>query len=347
MNSIKLKEKAKILIRLPNWVGDIVMATPSILALMREKPEAEIHFAIRSHLYPLVENFPDVKKIYKIEGRNIISNITFLMNVRKEKYDAFIVFSKGFREGILAKFSRSSYTIGFSVNFRKLLFTHPIEMSKELWNKHHSIQFSKLLSPLNIELQNEKTFLPLSDEEKNSALKILNEKGLKEKAFIVFHIGASKFARAYHSERFGKAAKEIKKRSGKEIVLIGSKDEMKFTESFLKECTSAKDLTGKIALRDLKPFLSFAVLFVGNDSGPMHIAGSVGIPVVAVFGPGSPQKTAPLVEETKLKVVYKSFLCSPCRQNFFKDCDPSEYGKPPCLEAIDFKEVVSAVFDLI
>lgn len=323
------------------------MATPSILALLREKPKAEIHFAVRKQLSPLVENFPNVKKIYKIEGRNIFSNIKFLMEVRKEKYDVFIVFAKGFREGILAKFSKSSFTIGFSVNCRRFLFTNSVEMTDELWNKHHSIQYAKLLSPLGIEIESEKTFLPVTDTEKETAFKILDENGLNEKNFIVFHIAASKFPRAYHSERFGKAAKEIKEKSGKEIVLIGSKEEIKFSENFLKECPLAKDLTGRISLKDLKSFLSFASLFVGNDSGPMHIAGSVGIPIVAIFGPGSPQKTAPFLEKKKLRVIYKNFPCSPCRQNFFKDCKPSEYGKPPCLEAIDFKEVVSAAFDLI
>lgn len=347
MNKIELNEKAKILLRLPNWVGDVVMATPSILALLREKPQAEIHFALRKHLCPLVENFPNVKRIYPIEGKKISSNFSFLKEARKEKYDAFVVFAKGFRDGVIAKFSKSQATIGFSVNHRRLLFSHPLEMTKELWNSHHTFQFAKLLSPFGIELKGEKTFLPVGENEKENALKILKENGLKENNFIVFHIGASKFARAYHSERFGKAAKEIGEKSGKEIVLIGSKDEINYSENFVKECPKVKNLVGKISLQNLKSFLSFAKLFVGNDSGPMHIAGSVGVPVVAVFGPGSPQKTAPFLEESKLRIIYKGLPCSPCRQSFFKDCEPSEYGKPPCLEKINFKEVVSAVFELI
>lgn len=347
MNKIDLSENAKILIRLPNWVGDVVMATPSILALLREKPQIEIHFALRKHLSPLIENFPNLKKIYPLEGKKISSNLHFLKEARKEKYDAFIVFAKGFRDGAIAKFSRSRVTVGFSVNQRKLLFTHPIEMTKELWNSHHTIQFATLLSPFGIELKDEKTFLPIGENEKNNALKILKENGLKEGNFIVFHIGASKFPRAFHSERFGKAAKEIEDKSGKEIVLIGTSDETQYSEDFIKACPKAKNLVGKINLKNLKSFLSLASLFVGNDSGPMHIAGSVGVPVVAVFGPGSPLKTAPFLKESKLKVIYKGFPCSPCRQSFFKDCKPSEYGKPPCLEAISFKEVVSAVFDLI
>lgn len=347
MNKIDLSENAKILIRLPNWVGDVVMATPSILALLREKPQIEIHFALRKHLSPLVENFPNVKKICAIEGKNIFSNLSFLKEARKEKYDAFIVFAKGFRDGAIAKFSKSCATVGFSVNHRGLLFSHPIEMTEELWNSHHTLQFSKLLSPFGIEIKNEKTFLPIGNDERKSAFEILNENGLQEGDFIIFHIAASKFPRAYHSERFGKAAKEIEEKSGKKIVLIGSSDEIKYSEDFIKECPKAKNLVGKISLKNLKSFLSLASLFVGNDSGPMHIAGSVGVPIVAVFGPGSPLKTAPFLEENKLRVIYKGFPCSPCRQSFFKDCKPSEYGKPPCLEAISFKEVVSAVFDLI
>lgn len=347
MNKIELNKNAKVLFRFPNWVGDVVMATPSVLALLREKPQIEIHFALRKHLRPLVENFPNVKRIFSIEGKNFFSNFRFLKEIRKERYDAFIVFSKGFRDGVIAKFSKSKATIGFSVNQRRFLFTHPIDMNEEIWNAHHTIQFAKLLSPFGIRLKDEKTFLPIDENEKSHALEILKENGLEQGNFIVFHIGASKFPRAYHSERFGKAAEEIREKSKMEIVLIGSSDEKRYSKDFVKECPKTKNLVGKISLKNLKSFLSLAALFVGNDSGPMHIAGSVGVPVVAIFGPGSPQKTAPFLAKDKLRIIYKGLPCSPCRQSFFKDCKASKNGKPPCLEEIAFKEVVTAVFDLI
>ncbi|MCX7830238.1 MAG: hypothetical protein N2445_04170, partial [Acidobacteria bacterium] len=207
MKKIEISNIAKVLIRLPNWVGDIVMATPSILSLIRENPKIEIHLALRKHLCPLVEDFPNVKKIHPIVGKGVGSNFNLLKKIRKENYDAYIIMAKGFREGIIAKFSKIPVTVGFSVNHRKLLFTHPVEMTKGLWETHHAVQFSKLLSPFEIELKNEKIFLPASKTNKNEALRIIEEYQLKEKKFIVFHIGASKFPRAYHSERFGRAAK--------------------------------------------------------------------------------------------------------------------------------------------
>lgn len=344
---IELKDKAKILIRLPNWVGDVVMATPAILALIKEKPNLEIHFALRKHLYPLVEDFPNVTKIYKIEGKNFFPNLQFLREIRKEKYYAYLVFSKGFRDGLIALFSKSVITTGFSVNFRKFLFSHPVEMTEELWNSHHIFQFFTLVSQFGVKFKNEKTFIPVGKKGEEESLRILKEYNLEKKKFIVFHIAASKFPRAYHSERFGKAAKEIFHKKGYDIVLIGSKEDNTYSEIFIKECPNTKNLTGKIDLKCLKAFLSFAALFVGNDSGPMHIAGSVGTPVVAVFGPSNPQKTAPYIDRNKLRVIYKSFPCSPCRQSFFKDCKPSSQGKPPCLEAIDFQELVNSALELL
>lgn len=343
---IELKDKAKILIRLPNWVGDVVMATPAILALIKERPNLEIHFALREHLCTLIEDFPNVEKIYKIEGKNFFSNFKFLREIRKEKYDVFLVFSKGFRDGLIALFSKSVITIGFSVNFRNFLFTNPVEMTDELWNSHHTLQFFTLVSQFGLKLEKEKPFLQVGKKEEEESLEILKEYKLEKKKFVVFHIGASKFPRAYHSERFGKAAKEISYKKGVDIVLIGSKEDNTYNEIFLKECPNAKNLTGKINLKCLRAFLSFAALFVGNDSGPMHIAGSVGIPVVAVFGPSNPQKTAPYLDEKKLRIIYKKLPCSPCRQSFFKDCAPSAAGKPPCLEDIDFQELVTSALEL-
>jgi ADP-heptose:LPS heptosyltransferase len=79
----------------------------------------------------------------------------------------------------------------------------------------------------------------------------------------------------------------------------------------------------------------------------MHVAAAVGAPVVAVFGPGAPHKTRPYLPANRLRVVYADLPCSPCRQSFWKDCDPSPEGKPPCLEAVSPDAVFRVCMDLL
>lgn len=335
----------KVLLRLPNWVGDVVMVTPSIIALT--KKGFEVSLAIREHLYPLIKDFPAVDKIYKIKMRSLSSNFIFLNEVRKENFDFYIVFAKGFREGLLSKLSKSKRRVGYDVNKRGLFFTDKVNMSDQLWDNHHVFQFAELLRPLKVELTDEKVFLPVSEQDEKNVSDLLSREGLKEKEFIVFHIGSSKFPRAYHSERFGKCADEIMKEYSIKIALIGDKNDKEYIDSFMNECKDAVNLLGKTKLRELPSLLSKAKLFVGNDSGPMHIASAVKTKVVAVFGPGSPNKTSPFMDETLFRIVYQNFPCSPCRQRFFKECKPSINGKPFCLESIDYKTVKERIIELL
>ena len=99
---------------------------------------------------------------------------------------------------------------------------------------------------------------------------------------------------------------------------------------------------GRTTIRRMAALIERAGLFVGSDSGPMHIAGAVGTPTVGIFGPGMPEKTAPRGEGVRFEAVTLRFPCSPCRQNFFRECAPAPSGKPHCLEGITVDAVAAA-----
>lgn len=337
----------KILIRLPNWLGDIVMVTPLLLATIREKKDAKIDLALRKNLFELVENFPHINRFYLIEGKTLSSTFKYLKEIRNEKYDHYIVCPKGFREGIVALFSNSKSTIGFDVNGRRPLFSKPVLLTKELWMKHHTLQFAELFKEINVKLCDEKTFLPISKEDENNALTIMERYGIIPYQFITFHIGASKPERALHPQKFATIAKKLSEKTDLKIVLIGSKEEKPFIDDFKKYFSNFIDFSSKLDLKTLKPFLSYSKLFIGNDSGPMHIASAVKTKVVAIFGPGSPEKTAPFMNKENLLIIYSKLSCSPCRQSFFKDCKPSANNKPPCLEVLNPEDIANSILEFL
>ena len=96
-------------------------------------------------------------------------------------------------------------------------------------------------------------------------------------------------------------------------------------------------MIGAFTIRETAALLKRSALFVGNDSGIMHLAAASGIPLVALFGPQAPVKFGPW--STKATVMYKNFKCSPCRQKFFTECEPSSKMRPGCMEAISVDEV--------
>ena len=78
----------------------------------------------------------------------------------------------------------------------------------------------------------------------------------------------------------------------------------------------------------------------------MHIAAMLNIPVVGIFGPGSPETTGPFMEKKNYEIVTKDFSCSPCRQSFFNECRPSVHKKPFCIEDISVKDVMDGIYQL-
>jgi heptosyltransferase-2 len=90
---------------------------------------------------------------------------------------------------------------------------------------------------------------------------------------------------------------------------------------------------------------NFTALFLGNDSGVMHLAAAAGVPLAALFGPTSPVRFGPWGARTE--VVYSSFPCSPCRQKYFTECEPAPSGKPACIDCITVERVVETCVRLL
>ena len=105
------------------------------------------------------------------------------------------------------------------------------------------------------------------------------------------------------------------------------------------------EAVGSTTLRQTMALISRCRLLVCNDSGIMHLAASLQVPLVALFGPQSPVKFGPWGKGCR--VVRREFPCSPCRQRFFTECEPSGRGKPACVEAITVEDVMAEIDTLL
>lgn len=347
VGTVSLPEGAKVLLRLPNWLGDVVLCTPALSALRAARPDLRLHALVKASVGMAVEGLPGLESVETLPGTSARQTWGAARSLRREKFDAAIVFPKGFREALLARLAGIPVRAGLDTDRRALLLSHPVPFTKEDWNRHHAVQFAKVLSPFGIALKEEGLSFPLSEAHRREAEEALRASGLEGAPIAAFHVTASKSPRAWHAQRFAEVARRLHEEAHLRPVLLGAASDRPVHNCFRAFCPQAVDLAGKVSFPGSAALMQRAALFVGSDSGPMHVAAAVGARVVAVFGPGAPRKTAPYLPRERYRVVYAALPCSPCRQAFWEECQPFSSGKPPCLEGISVDAVLSACLDLL
>jgi heptosyltransferase-2 len=330
----------RIIVRVPNWIGDSVMAIPSIKAIKENIPESEIWICGIPWVIELFKNFPYIDGI--IEIKKGMDFRILKENVKKIKS---LNFSKGFL------FTNSFYTalefflsniperIGYSRDFRGFLLTRRIKWKKE--KKHHVFYYLDILKEIGFEVANPKIELYLENEERERGKENLLKRGAKEgRINIGINPGAYYGeAKRWKTSGYGILANLLKKKFDANIIIFGSKDETPIAleiKRFVGD--SAIILTGETTLRELMAYISQLDLFITNDSGPMHIANAFRIPIVAIFGPTSPEATSPFHQP--YIIVKKDVPCAPCK---YRTCPIGHM----CMTEISVEEVYSAVLKLL
>lgn len=175
------------------------------------------------------------------------------------------------------------------------------------------------------------------------ALALLDRHHLHPNAFIAVHAGASFEGRRWPPERFAAAISEIAGETGLDVVLVGGPDERQIAERIVAETASpVVNLVGTLSLEALLAVLEQARLFLGNESGPMHMAAAAGIPVVGLFGLTPPSQWGPVgVPSIALRPPM------PCKCVASDRCGQPDFGKAYCVWRLEVKPVVDAVRELL
>ena len=183
----------------------------------------------------------------------------------------------------------------------------------------------------------------LTESENTFADTFLKQSGNGQvEAIIALHPFAANPLRAWHLENFIELANRLQKIYRVRILVLGGKRDTDAALTIQKNVSPAPIMAvGTTSLRESMALLSRCSLLICNDSGIMHLAAAMQIPLVALFGPQSPVKFGPWGE--KCRVIYERFPCSPCKQKFFQECEPSHRSSPKCLETISIEKVLEEV----
>ncbi len=334
---------------MPNWIGDVVLALPAIQSLRKRYPHSRITAVAKAPSDQLLLSHPAIDTVIQIPSgpkSGFFSRIGFACKLRKYQFDLGIAFPNSLSSAILQSLSGSRNRLGYDTEMRDLFLTHSVPVTSRLKRTEYRVDyFFNLLEPLKLDVA-EKKFIPLKKDEEHKAVEaLLARKGWGERTFIItLHPGTSKPERGWHIERFGILCQKLSKERAVKIVLLGNAkdaDVLDQIRRFSPEDTLP--VPPDMDLRKVAALLERTNLFIGNDSGMMHLAAMMGTPIVGIFGPGSPATSGPYIEPAKQEIVTQNFPCSPCRQKFFTECKPSPHNKPYCLEDISVKEVYEAV----
>lgn len=302
----------RFLIVKPSSLGDVLHAFPAVAALCRESG-AKADWLIHPAFSPLLKYMPCVENAILFQRKKLGKISSFFpayrelkKDLRKNQYDAVIDLQGLFRSALIAKQAKAPYHAGPE---------KPREgIAKLFYNKHFSqdpgihalLKNNQAVAHFLGKKTDEIDFsftLPVVEENLQSANALLENAGIspdQKNCLIGLAPGARWITKQWKAEFFAELVSELKKRiPAAHFILLGTSDDIPAAETIISLCGNAPHVTslcGKTTLGDLLELTRMCTLFVSNDSGPMHIAAALDVPVLALFGPTDPVLTGPFTE---------------------------------------------------
>lgn len=334
-----------ILLKMPNWLGDLVMATPTIADLRNRFPEAKITAMCQSNVAPLLINDPSLNEIesYKRPSGWIhrIEPFDMIQEIRRNEYDLGILFTHSFSSAWWFWRGHIKNRVGFACNLRSWMLTKAVPFPPNKATQHLVLTYKELLKPLGIPISNTPPRLYISTEERKTAKELLKLSGVPETAFILgINPGAAYgSAKCWLPERFIEVSKKMLKRENLFILYFGDAAGAPLVESICEKLPSERviNFAGRTSLREFMALINCCNLLLTNDSGPMHIAAALNVPLVALFGSTDDTRTGPYGSGT---VIHKHVECSPC----YKRVCPIDFR---CMTRISVDEVYDELVKLV
>lgn len=333
-----------IIVRMPNWIGDIVMATPIITDLKNQWPEASITAMCPAHLSDILLGHPDLSEIFSFTIPNEFlrqqKRRHIIQRLRQGTYDLGIVLPNSFSSAWWFWRGHIKRRIGFKRDFRCPLLTDVVPFPKERGQEHLVKTYKHLLSPLGIPLSDTAPLLHVTSEEKSAIKALLTQYNIPETGKVIgINPGAAYgSAKCWPPDRFRSVTEKLLENPNHYILYFGDKAGSDLVNTICEELPArVTNLAGHTNLRELIGFIEACDLFLTNDSGPMHIAAALKTPLLALFGSTNEIATGPYEHG---QIIHKHVPCSPC----YKRTCPIDF---PCMTGISAEEVYDSLMKML
>jgi len=316
----------RILIRSSNWLGDAVMSVPAVRAIKNGRPDTRVTVAAPVNIAPMWKLVPEVDAIIPLPNDSLLPVISLLK--RQRNFDVAILFPNSLRVAVESWLSGIPRRVGYRGHWRRLLLNQTVrEPRKPGPPEHHSLRFLRIARECGAETPNAQR-LPQTSNIKHQTSKL----GLCPGA----EYGPAK---RWLPERFAEVAAKVSAQSSAQWILFGTKNDMAIGDQIATAIGDhCVNRIGHTTLDQLIDELRECRLVLTNDTGTMHLAALLGVPVVAIFGSTEPRLTGPLGDG---HIILRHHVeCSPC---FLREC-PIDFR---CMKAVRSQEVADAVLSIL
>lgn len=321
----------KILVILPNWLGDAVMATPAIELLVHEYPGAKFTFVGSYVSTQALKHHPLCEKAVIDETKKAANRLIATYKLAKElgHFSMAVSFRNQIYSSLLLRFTQTVVCIARESWHSMFLLSH----TPNIHTKQHLVkQYAQLAMSDTHNFNEEIPKLQLYIKPKQY-----------KKAVLGINAGATYgSAKRWYPDKFAEVAAHFHKEF--DILIFGGPGEVEMAneiETFLQNLgvSNYTNLAGKTNIQELCSHIGGCSLFVTNDSGPMHVAAAYQVPTVAIFGPTKHKETSQWMN-AKSKIVRHEMECAPCMK---REC-PLKHHE--CMKSITAQEVIKAVLEL-
>jgi len=345
---MRARDFRKIMVRATNWIGDGVMSLAALEALRAQFASAEIVLVSKPWVSELYWHLPSVSRqiVYNPdqEHKGPQGFWKLVRQLQAEKFDAAILLQNAFQAAWMSWCARVPVRIGYARDGRSALLTEAVEPPPPAAYGHQAYYYLQLLFRAGLiprydpvrELR-----LRVTEAEKEWARRHLARTGLAGPRFLVA-INPGAFygpAKRWLPARYAQVADRLIRTLHADVLIFGSSRERPLAEEIAREMKHTPlILAGATSLRQLMALLAQCRLVITNDSGPMHLAAALGVPVAAVFGSTDERATGPVGGRTR--VVKRPVPCSPCG---LREC-PIDLR---CMKSVTVDDVYTAALALV
>ncbi len=300
-----------ILIRMPNWLGDFIMATPVVLELRRAYPLARISLLGKGSMRELAA----ADAYFDIDAPHLAQSLSGC------HFDLGVLLTNSFSSAYL--FHRAGIpALGYRGCWRSLLLDFPMKFSKKRASQHLVLTYKELLKGIGVSIGDSRPAVQIKGPP------MLCKEG--KRMIGINPQAAYGPAKCWPRPFFQETVRRLCDDPAIKVVIVGSGKIEAFDPRAL-------NLIGHTDLAGLANALSCCDLFLTNDSGPMHMAAALGVPLLALFGSTAPEVTGPYGQEG---VIRKKMACAPC---FLKEC-PKDFA---CMRQITVDEVIGKIYGVL
>jgi len=321
----------RILIILPNWLGDAVMATPAIELLSSYHPNARFTFVGSYVTVEALKHHPLCERAIVDETKQASSRLLATYKLAKElgEFSLAVSFRNQLHASLLLRFTSTVICIARASWHSRFLLSH----TPNIKTSQHLVKQYSELAMINVDSFNHE--IP--------NLKLYIEPKKYERPSLGINAGATYgSAKRWYPERFAEVGAAFSDKY--DIIIFGGPNEVEMAQDIEDNLIASNvknyiNLAGKTDIEELCSCIGGCSLFITNDSGPMHVAAAYQVPTIAIFGPTKYKETSQWKNE-KSKIIRHEMECSPCMK---RECPLKHHD---CMKGITASEVIEAVKEI-